>query len=243
MACGYWGAGLRVFDVRNPYTPKEIAYYKPPAQGTIPSGTEPRLAVDPVDEKKVYLRLMTGLSDAIWMTDDGGQTFKTVLPPISGQFTSFLRAGDGALHAGAKAGKLYIQAAGTTGFTAHDAPHLRCLGQRPGTTRIYACADMVMDGYSLASSDDKGATFQPVMSFTQLLGPLTCAPVQTNCAAHWDRIQAVLGIRPPDAGQGGGGGPKPTAGSHCASAGAEVWSIGLLAIFLMSRRKRTARAT
>ena len=34
MACGYWGAGLRVFDVRNPYLPKEIAYYKPPAQRT-----------------------------------------------------------------------------------------------------------------------------------------------------------------------------------------------------------------
>jgi len=32
IACGYWGAGLRVFDVRNPYQPKEIAYYKPAAQ-------------------------------------------------------------------------------------------------------------------------------------------------------------------------------------------------------------------
>jgi hypothetical protein len=32
LTCGYWGAGLRVFDVRNPYKPKEIAYYKPPAQ-------------------------------------------------------------------------------------------------------------------------------------------------------------------------------------------------------------------
>jgi hypothetical protein len=34
LSCGYWGAGLRVFDVRNPYTPKEIAYFKPPAQRT-----------------------------------------------------------------------------------------------------------------------------------------------------------------------------------------------------------------
>ena len=210
----------------------------------ISSGTEPRiLAVDPVDEKKVYLRLLTGISDAISMTADGGQTFQTILPPIGGQFTSFLRAGDGALYAGAKAGKLYVQAAGATGFTARDAPHIRCLGQRPGTTRIYACSDMVVDGYSLASSDDNGATFQPVMSFTQLLGLLTCAPVQTNCAAHWDRIQGVLGIRAPDAGQvdGGGGGTKPPGGSHCASAGAEMWSIGVIAAFLRSRRKRASR--
>ena len=214
------------------------ATWAPPTTLTIPASTEPRiLAVDPADERKVYLRILGAISDSIQMTADGGKTFQTILPPVSGRMSAFLRATDGSLYAGTRAGTLYVQAPGQAGFTGPlPAPHLRCLGQRPGTSRIYACTDIVTDGYSLASSDDKGATFQRVMRFRDLLGPLTCGPVQANCASHWDRIRGVLGIGPPDAGSSDAGTGGPSGGSHCATAGVAVWSILLIALAGFRRR-------
>ena len=176
------------------------------------------------------------------MTTDGGQTFRTILT-INGQFSAFLRAADGALYAGTRDGNFYVQPAGTTGFATRNGPHFRCLGQRPGTRRIYACADIIVDGYSLGTSDDDGVSFHPMMSFTQLLGPLTCAPVQTNCQAHWERIQGVLGIGTgTDAGQTNpGGGSDGGGGSHCASAGADVAALLGLAVILWQRAERRRR--
>ena len=173
---------------------------------TVPAGTEPLImAIDPEDADTVYLRVSSGgLYDSVVITTDGGQTFETALI-VTGQFSAFLRAGDGALYLGELAGVLHVRAPGATEFSRLPGPHFRCLGQRAGTSRVYACGDMGLDGFSVGYSDDHGQTFQRMMSFVDLLGPLTCPTVQDNCAAHWERIQGVLGIAPvPDAGPGGG---------------------------------------
>jgi hypothetical protein len=201
--------------------------------------TTPRiLEIDPQDANTVYLRFYTGTTDSILVTTDGGQTFQAALS-IQGFLTSFVHASDGALYAGMLEGNLYVRPAGAKSFTQHVGPRLRCLGQRPGTSRIYACGDMLLDGFSLGTSDDSGLTFQPLMKFTELRGPLTCAAVQTACAAHWNRIQQVLGIgssadagaSAPDAGTSG-----MRSGSSCTSAGAG-WEATLALMVFAWRRK------
>jgi photosystem II stability/assembly factor-like uncharacterized protein len=227
---------LRSMDGGANWTPHTI----PAAQGT-----QPRiLAVDPLDKDTVYVRLLAALKDAIAITTDGGQNFQTLLE-IDGRFTSFLRSTDGTLYAGTSGGQLHVRPPGAASFTARPAPHLRCLGQRYGEPkRIYACGDSVNDGYSLYWSEDGGLTFTPVMKFTDIQGPLSCSQVATNCAAHWERIKAVLGIGAvPDAGQGGGGGGggggTSPGGSSCATVGAGAATLLLLLAFSLRRRSRS----
>jgi len=210
-----------------------------------PPGTEPRIAaVDPVDSNVVYLRLLSLSSDAIAITTDGGATIPPPALMLPGEFlSSFLRADDGSLYAGTAGGRLYVRRPGETSFATRAGPRLRCLGQRPGTSRIFACGDMFTDSFSVGYSDDGGRTFQPLMKLTQLSGLLTCPSVQNACAAHWAVLQQTLGIGAP-VNPDGGSSPPPAnppgnnAGSHCSSVGPV--SLLLLMAFVRKLRRRSA---
>jgi hypothetical protein len=40
LACGYFNSGVRVFDIRNPLAPREIAYYNPAGVQTPSPGSQ-----------------------------------------------------------------------------------------------------------------------------------------------------------------------------------------------------------
>jgi len=213
-----------------------------------PSGTEPRImAVDPEDANTVYLRLLTlsTSQDAIGISTDGGATFAVPLTLSNAFFTSFLRASDRTLYAGTAGPDLYIRAPGATDFTRRTGPRTRCLGQRAGTNRIFGCGDSFLDGYNLGYSDDGAQTFQPILRFIQIAGPLTCPAVRDFCASQYELLLQTLGQGAPDAGGLPDAGSKPpSGGSHCSSAsdaGTSVGAacaVGLLLLALSGLRRR-----
>ena len=210
-------------------------------QLAVPPDTLPRIAaVDPVDADKVYLRLLRPPNDSIAIATDDGRTLSSAVTLSSGidYFSSFLRTDDGTLYAGTIGGDLYVQAPGETGFTRRVGPKTRCLGQRPGTSRIYACGDWLLDGYNLGYSDDGARTFQPMMSFTQIAGPLTCPAVNEFCYSQFIILQQTLGVGL-DAGtpDGGQGPAKP--GSHCSGVGGAGLALVLAQFFRRRTRPRS----
>jgi photosystem II stability/assembly factor-like uncharacterized protein len=232
-------------------------------------GTEARIAaVDPEDANIVYLRVLTSTTDALVITTDGGKTVSQAVVSTSGTvLSSFLRAGDGSIFVGTPGGDLYVRRAGETSFTRQSGPRLRCLGQRTGTSRIYACGDGFIDGFNLGYSDDGGQTFKPLLLFSEpqaqaqlvarvpdgpqatqtvgpapLSGPLTCPPVPQACASHWALLQTIFALLPAPGQRDAGQPPPPNTGqskSGCSTTGgAGVTALGLIALVLLCRRTR-----
>jgi len=193
--------------------------------GLAPSVQAKIAQVEPANASTVYLLVSAGLMDEIRVTRDGGATIQTLLSPGT-NLAGFVRASDGTLFAGTARGDFYVLEPGATGFQRLPGPRLRCLGERAG--RIYACGDPATDGYDLAKSDDGGKSFQKMLSFPEIQGPLACPAVQSACSADFDQLQRTL------AGAPGVG--------NCSCGGPGASSGGALLILLAAALRRRRRA-
>jgi len=76
LACGYFNSGIRVFDIRNPRHPKEIAYYNPAGETTASPGSNHLIANQFVPggpdwcSAQVHLRISEdhGRQGTLWTT-------------------------------------------------------------------------------------------------------------------------------------------------------------------------------
>ena len=149
------------------------------------------LAVDPQDPDTIYVRMSNGSNDALAITHDGGSSVR-IAHELGDRMSAFLLRSDGALAVASADGTSFISHDGGDSFEPWtDALHMQALAERDG--RLYAVANNRRDGFALASSDDGGSSWRPLLTFDRLQGPLACGALAAICDASWSALAPTLG--------------------------------------------------
>jgi len=160
-------------------------------------------AVDP-ENAEVVLVTSAGASapgDRLYRSTDGGATLREVLATraaITGVIFDGTAPGAAVL-VSTIAGAFRSTDGGATFAPLPDPPQLGCLGAR-GDALLGCASNWQPDAKALARSIDGGATWQKLLRFEELAGPLACGPgttVQEKCAPLWPGLQRQLGATPP----------------------------------------------
>ena len=151
------------------------------------------VAIDPLDDDRVWLRALGVNGDALALATGGGASVAVPLSFDSGALTAFTRTATGTLLvAGTVAGApaLFRSTDGGATFTALPAPpHILALAERAGT--VYAATDTTYERFAEAISTDEGATWEPGLAFTNVAAIAPCLKgiCQTDCAARAQQKQ------------------------------------------------------
>lgn len=212
-------------------------------------------AISPLDPDVVYLRVPGEPDDRLFVSADAAETW-TEIASIEGDMLGFALSPDGSkIAVGMRAGGIYVASTADHVFSKVNDKGARCLSWATGG--LYACGNEGQDGFTVARSNDDGATFTPLYHLLDL-GLLEC-PAGTDagdaCPPLYDALLDQLGN--PD-GAGGssttasgatssaGGGAIPPAeddGCDCNAAGARSqrslpFVLAALTAFVRYRRKR-----
>lgn len=175
------------------------------------------LAVDPDDAGKVFLRWNVSGGDSLLLVENGGASLQAPLPLGGGTMTAFTRMESGAVLMGASVAASPVLFRSTDGGVTFEqltgGPHLRALSARGGV--LFGVGDNVNDHYAVATSQDQGTTWQPLMQYAQVQGISACVAVQClgGCQVEsglglWNASVCAATVAEPatDGGDGGAGG-------------------------------------
>jgi hypothetical protein len=134
------------------------------------------LAIDPIDEDKLYVRILGPSAETLAHSDDGGMSFVQSVS-IPGKLNAFLKLASGTILVGGMAGTDALAYRSRDGGLSFEpwpgAPHIHALAERNGT--LYVAADNFLDGYAIAQSDDEGVHLRPLTGFDGVRAVRGCA--------------------------------------------------------------------
>ncbi|HVT09376.1 MAG TPA: hypothetical protein VHO67_18075 [Polyangia bacterium] len=218
------------------------------------------IAVDPSNPQKLFLRAGSSAGEVLAVSTDGGATAQTPVSLPGGALTAFTRLDSGTLIAAGVQGTenvVYRSKDGGTSFQRLPAaiPVLG-LSARGGT--LYAVTDNSVATAAVETSTDEGATWQPLMAYSDIQAIQTCvmAQCQADCLNRADMQQwsdAICSAAAPGTGGGAGGHAPAGAGGAAGSSssggcsfgvgGRRSWLAGAAALLLLAagsgrRRKK-----
>lgn len=160
-------------------------------------------AIDHDDPNRILVRHLHAKGSDLLLTKDGGKTFKNVLAMKSSMF-GFAKSDDGKNYwAGSGLPEHGIFRSTDRGETWSNVNHhgVLCLFSAPGT--LFVCENTFTYGaYTIALSNDDGATINPIAKFTDVGGAVDCPGTDGGggmCAAAWPEMRSLL-VAPADAG-------------------------------------------
>ena len=183
------------------------------------------LAIDALDENRLYARILGASSETLATSDDGGLSFVQSVS-FPGKLNAFVKLESGTIIVAGTAGTDalgYRSKDGGKSFEAWPgAPHGHALAERNG--KLYVAGDSYADGYAIAESDDEGTHLEPLTAFKQVQAVKSCvADLCADSCAYYAGIglwpEAVCGAVsiPPESDRpvgSGGGSASPAGGAN-----------------------------
>ena len=152
-------------------------------------------AIDRARADVLYLRVFSAQpgTDALAVVKGDEVTLPLT---TNGAMSTFLQREDGTLFVASQTGGAWRSTDAGGSFAPWTGqPHLRALASRGA--RLYAAADAFADGYAVATSDDDGASWKPLLVWPALCGVYPSATLEVTCREPWRQLVDTFGIGEP----------------------------------------------